>query len=424
MKKVHYLAFIIIILLATGCYRNVPIEPTLSSISIIDRNGLSETISNADRLKQYEETDFLANQPYKKVLRVYDRDCEGNINAYITDYHENGQPKQYLEIKNARAFGKYQEWYPNGTLKLDSNVIGGMADITPGAEATWLFEGVNRAWAEDGHLVAEFNYEKGFLEGVTTYYHPNGTIWKLIPYHKNQIEGVAKVFLDNGDLMQEIAYSQGNKNGKSIRYWSKDKVGSVEEYSLGKLRTGFYFDGEGKPITQVAEGNGFRAVLGKEALAEMHQYKNGDQEGEVKVFSKNGAIAKVYRVKNGLKHGEELEYYATLGSNQQQPKMSINWYEGKIHGVVKTWYDNGVMESQKEMGSNKKNGLLTAWYRDGNLMMIEEYNQGKLVRGEYFKKGERYPVSNVINGKGIATIYDPEGNFLQKVNYQPGSRPS
>src|SRR5665647_788644 len=68
----------------------------LTSIHIIDRNGMEETISNKDRLGQYQKADFMQQQPYQKVLRIYERDSRGNIRSVVTTYHEKGNPKQFL----------------------------------------------------------------------------------------------------------------------------------------------------------------------------------------------------------------------------------------------------------------------------------------------------------------------------------------
>ena len=35
----------------------------------------------------------------------------------------------------------------------------------------------------------------------------------------------------------------------------------------------------------------------------------GILEGEVKVFNQQGRLKRLYHVKNGIKHGEEIEYY-------------------------------------------------------------------------------------------------------------------
>lgn len=131
---------------------------------------------------------------------------------------------------------------------------------------------------------------------------------------------------------------------------------------------------------------------------------------------------RISHIKNGFKNGEELEFFPPNPfNNDLRPMLSITWRDGKIHGPVKTWYENGILESQREMANNVKTGLSTAWYRDGSLMIIEEYDQDKLVKGEYFKKGEKYPVSEVALGQGMATLYDGDGNFMHRINYQKGT---
>jgi antitoxin component YwqK of YwqJK toxin-antitoxin module len=72
------------------------------------------------------------------------------------------------------------------------------------------------------------------------------------------------------------------------------------------------------------------------------------------------------------------------------------------------------------MANNKKMGLLTAWYNDGSLMLIEHYDQDKLVKGEYFEKGNSFPVSTISEGTGTAALYDAEGRFTGKVSYHQG----
>ena len=58
--------------------------------------------------------------------------------------------------------------------------------------------------------------------------------------------------------------------------------------------------------------------------------------------------------------------------------------------------------------------------RDGSLMLIEEYEQDLILRGEYFAKGEKFPVSEIDNGKGTATLFNSEGSLIQKIEYKNG----
>lgn len=404
-----------------SCNSSAPTQPALSSINIVDRNGFSETISNADRLKQYEDVDFLKEQPYQKVLRIHSRDANGNIKAIITSYHPNGHPKQYLEVVNNRAFGAYREWHINGVLKLDTYIIGGAGDIDTSSEKSWLFDGCSRAWDERGNLVAEIPYKDGVLEGVSTYFHTNGAIWKLEPCHDGKIEGIYYVYLDNCQLLQSTEYAGGFKHGSAKRYWKEGVIAADEVYCEGYLTTGRYFDLCGALVCSIDGGEGYRATFNKSEVSEIQEYHKGILDGEVKVFGANGVLISRHHKKNGIKHGEEIEYYSPSSDGTEQiAKMSIHWSEGRIQGVVKTWYPDGNSESQREMLKNKKNGMLTAWYPDGSIMLMEEYDHGKLVRGEYFIMGEKIPISQISAGKGIATLFDPKGNLLNKVNYNNG----
>lgn len=393
----------------------------LTSIHIVDRNGFAETISNKERLNQYQNVDFLKSQPYQKVLRIYARSSIGNLRSVITTYHENGNAKQFLEVLNARANGKYCEWHENGKMSVMTRVISGTPDVTPAAERSWLFDGLSCVWDEDSNLIAEIPYCQGSIEGTAVYYHKNGQIWKAVPYNKNQVDGIVQIFKSDGELLQQMHYAQGQRQGYSWRYWDCEHLSSQEEYACGKLVNGQYFDQQGNAVGEVKHGNGYRAIFGRTHIRELQEFVEGVLEGEVKVFNSEGVLKRIYHVRNGIKHGEEVEYYDRLTSAvTPQPKLSFYWYEGKIQGLVKTWYPNGNQESQKEMSKNAKNGVLTAWYRDGNLMLMEEYEDDKLVRGDYFKKGERTPVSQVNQSKGLVTMFDADGHFVQKINYFNG----
>lgn len=378
---------------------------------------MTEAIANPERLYMYSAVNFLEPQPYQKVLRVYSKDAEGVSRAYITSYHPNGQVKQYLESANGRAHGLYREWYPYGGIKVEGVIIEGVADLGPKAEKTWLFDGTTLAYSEERVLIAEIPYCRGSMQGIARYYHPTGTLWKEVAYENDLIHGAFNLYLSDGTLLQTTNYLFGVKEGEAFRYWPQGAVASQECYSKGYLREGIYQDKEGKECARITNGEGWRAVFGKDSLSELQEFHGGVQEGLVQLFDKEGNLVQAYRIKNGLKHGEEVYYYL---SKKPSPKLSVNWNKGKVQGLVKTWYESGLPQSQREMSNNKKNGLFTHWYRDGQLMMIEEYEQDKLVKGDYYRKGEKKPVSQVIKGEGTSTFFDEEGNYLRKVTYLQG----
>lgn len=393
-------------------------DENLVLIQIQDRNGLSETISNPDRLITYDKIDFLSSQPYQKVLRVFRK--EGKNHSVVTTYHPNGSTWQLLEAKEMRAFGSFHEWFPNGVKKIEATVIGGNADLTPGAQESWLFDGTSSVWDEEGRLLATILYDKGVLSGLSTYYYPSGSVEKTIPYIQDRIEGEAQEFWEDGRIKTKTPYRNGQKEGISIAYWPGTERRSEEDYSDGRLKTGRYFTPSQGIISEVNDGGGFQAVFQQQQMIRLQEIRKGIVEGLVKNFDPDGELRSTFYLKNGKKHGEEIEYYSqrdTDAGAALRPKISLTWDQDAIHGIVKTRYLNGQLQSQREMCRNKRNGICCCWYRDGSLMLTEEYENDELVRGQYYRKNQLQPVSTITNGSGTASIYDEDGVFLRKVIY-------
>lgn len=412
--------FFLLLLTITGCYHSEPPEP-LVAIQIQDRNGLTETISSPDRLEIYNKVDFLSSQPYKKILRVYKKDKKNH--SKITTYHPNGTIWQYLEAEELRAHGDFKEWYPNGQLKIEAKVIGGTADVAPGSQHDWLFDGVSKVWDEKGSLLAVIPYDRGLLEGNSLYYYPSGGTEKELPYRQNLLEGAVIEYYEKGSLKSKTEYIKGSKQGISLGYFDNDQASWIEEYRDGLILKGTYYDEHGQEISVVENGMGFRAVFEGKTLSMLVQIFQGSPEGGVKQFTPQGEISRIYHIKNGRKNGEEINYFLSSEkgdpSKDLLPKLSMNWSQDTIHGTVKTWYNNGQLQSQREYTQNKKNGPSLAWYKEGTLMFVEEYEEDRLVKGQYYKKTGN-SVSSVLNGNGVATLYDEDGVFLKKIVYSKG----
>ncbi len=405
--------------MASGCRHTQPEEP-LVAIQIQDRNGITETISSPDRLETYEMVNFTDAQPYKKVLRVYKK--EGKNHSKITSYHANGNLWQYLEAKEMRAYGAYREWFPNGQQKIEAFVIGGTGDINWGAQNDWLFDGVSQVWNEQGELIASIPYLNGVLEGLSIYYYPNGQVEKSLPFTRNSLNGEALEYLPSGKLRAKTMYEQGMKHGLSLGFFQNAQASWIEEYKEDLIHTATYYSPGGTLVAEIDRGGGYQAVFDPETekLVQIIEIRQGRAEGKIQTFAPTGELLCIYHVKNGKKQGEELEYYLTDEKEPRLPKLWLNWHENAIHGTVKTWYPNGKLQSQRDYCHNHKMGPALCWYEDGSLMMVEEYEEDRLVKGQYYKKNQREPVSSILNGNGVASIFDSNGIFLRKINYLKG----
>ena len=409
-------ALLCLLLICAACsHKTSTQDGTLMSLQVIDRNGFSETISSKDRLSPFENIDFSKPQPYQKIVRVFGKTSQGEQLSTITTYHPNGQLYQYLDTANGRAHGFFREWFPSGSKKIECCVIEGTPDISELAQASWVFDQTSFVWDEEGHLVAEIHYDKGSLEGPSSYYHKNGLLEKTLLYKAGLLHGTISLYRESGEVLENINYINDLKHGIASGYKKDGALRYQEEYTQDLLMAASYFDTEGKLISSILDGSGKQAIFENDTLISLIDYQKGIPEGKVEIFSPTGQLLSYYHIQNGQKSGEELSYYPSL-----TPKLSIQWNEDIIQGVVKTWYENGTLESQRETSGNKKHGLSFAWYQDGNLMFMEEYDNDTLVKGSYLKKGDKKPVSKVENGKGLVTLYDSKGHFQKKIKYEKG----
>jgi antitoxin component YwqK of YwqJK toxin-antitoxin module len=419
MKK---LSVLFIALIFAGCAPKTSSSDDLASIQILDRNGFSETISAKERLNKYQTTNFLAAQPYQKVVRVFGAGGQSK-STKITTYHSNSQPWQYLEIENGRAHGKFREWHPNGQLKIEAFVIEGTPDVSEMAQMTWFFEGTNLVYDDQGHQIAKIYYEKGLLEGKSSYFYPSGVLEKEIPYEKDLPHGLVQMFDEQSVCVEKMFYSRGEKEGSAAGYWKPEQLKYAEEYKNGLLLQAEYFAPSGEIAARIKNGEGRQAIFegaAKEAkLASLIEYRNGIVEGAIENFDPEGRLVSLYHIKDDMKNGEEWEYYPS-NDKHPHPKLCLQWQNDVVQGTVKTWFENGVLQSQREMHENKKHGLAFGWFKEGDLMLMEEYDNDLLMKGSYYKKWDKTPISKIENGKGVAHLYDKEGKFLKKAIYEKG----
>lgn len=395
-------------------------EGQLTSMQIVDRNGFQETISNKERLNKLSQSDFRLPQPYQKVVRVYaplrKGEHSGKTQSIVTSYHKNGQLWQYLETVAGRANGLYQEWHENGNLRLTAQVIEGIGDVAQNSKESWVFDGLSEAFDESGHLIATIYYDKGVLEGDSIYYAPTGQIIRKIPFKNNQIDGEEEHFDLLENKIGSFPYKNGLRSGHSYFVGTADRPRFEEDFEEGKLIQGTYYQSDGSIFSQVEKGRGFRSHFEEGFLVSQEQIQNGVLEGEMRFFDNYKNLIHSYSVVQDQKEGEEIFFYPT-----GKVRLMVGWRGDEIHGLVRSWYENGQQESEREMSHNKKQGMAYAWYKDGSLMLVEEYENDLLVNGKYMKRGDDYPVSKIKNGNGIATLYDDGGAFLKRIEYRKGA---
>jgi antitoxin component YwqK of YwqJK toxin-antitoxin module len=294
------LYLIVLSLLLSSCYqKNQEEKAVLTHVQFFDRNGVNETIAKKERLDAVKNIDFLKNQPYEKVVRVFKRDEEGKIYSIITSYHDNGQIFQYLEVVGGRARGIYREWYENSNLRIEAKLMEGVGDLSKEAQTSWIFDGENKVYHENGNLQAELFYEKGKLQGLMRYYDIDGSLLKTIPYQNDKICGEKKTYHKNGGVLFLATYVSDILNGKVFHCGDLQTGFYEEDYNEGKLVTGKYYNFKKELTHEISSGFGVRANYTNGYLASEEEYQEGVVEGVCKFYKKNGSLEQQYTIHEG-----------------------------------------------------------------------------------------------------------------------------
>lgn len=414
MKQMLF--FCAILLLTCGCGT----RSQLTTVHLVDVNGFNQTITQEQRLQQFERVNFLQDQPYQKVLRTW-KDAKGETRSVLTGYYPSGRLMRYLEGRGGKAWGVYKEWHENGQLRVQVNVVAGKIDFGEIPEQTWVFDGMSEAHDEQGHLQAQIPYNHGLKEGVAKYYHPNGKLWQQLCYEEDIINGPFTSFYDNGQPLFVSHYSEGFLQGSSERYWQTSQVAAKETYDRGKLLEGQYYSLQGQLLCQVVQGNGERMVFGKQGPVERQTIKSGQVDGLVEFFDDEGLLWHQVHMHQNLKEGEEVYYYPLIaGTSRHQPKISLQWQQGLLHGLVRTWYPSGQLQSERQVIQEQADGSYMSYYPDGHVRMVEQYKAGRLVSGDYFEMGATLPISSVRDGNGRVMIYGDTGQLERESIYSDG----
>ncbi|WP_075603338.1 toxin-antitoxin system YwqK family antitoxin [Saccharicrinis aurantiacus] len=114
--------------------------------------------------------------------------------------------------------GTYVEHYPNGSIRLEMNVVDGKKQ----GSSSYYFEdkskqevrfyadnemdGVWETWNEEGVKVGVASYKKGLKHGIWKIYDEKGTLRYDMSYKNGKKSGTWKIFGDDGKLTATKKY--------------------------------------------------------------------------------------------------------------------------------------------------------------------------------------------------------------------------
>ena len=150
--------------------------------------------------------------------------------------------------------------------------------------------------------------------------------------------------------------------------------------------------------------------------------KKGKQivkNGLIKSYYENGKIQSEDNWKDDKLHGVRKWYYSDGNLYQED-----NYKDGKLHGVRKSYYSDGNLDLEENYKDGKLHGVRKSYYSDGNLSTEYNWENGKL-HGEckdYYEQGNLKMIYNYKDDKlhGVHKFYDGKGNLVREKNYENG----
>ena len=363
---------------------------------------------------------------------------------------ESGSIIQQANYIDGLAWGKYYEWWPNGSKKVDGTYRFGLMygrwkffyengkilcagsymngkghrstqfiDTIPdeGISGLWTY------WDRDGRKVEEGYYNKnGTEKGNWSFWDRDGKkrLGKKIDYDTFKNVGAFKhldgVFLVTGPIDGlNMVYTQAHGAIRAGRldgpwtYWDNNGLISAKRYYDKGVPRGQYttYHSLGHKLTDgTVKGFDDYGNLIKDGkwlfwdesgiLKEEVHYKDGIREGLTTYFSMTGNESAKIIYKRGRPWSGEWTTWYPDGSK----KESGSYKDGEKQSPWTAWYDNGQKKYVVHYKDNLEHGLYTEWNKDGRLTKDIEYDLGNPV-SEYLVQyqGEGYVEVNRRNGE-------------------------
>lgn len=197
------------------------------------------------------------------------------------------------------------------------------------------------------------------------------------------------------------------------------QVGRITSVNLGDGRWLFRQLDDDKPLS-----GQHRIIDGYRSEYVLANFKDGLYDGKYEHY-KNNVLIEAGAYKEGRKHGTFIEYF----SDGKIVKSEKPITEGKVDGVVRTYYTDSTMESEKGYKNGQEHGRERRWNFGGKEPRLDHnYFEGVMDgkqttrvssnRGDYFE--EKYFDKGVPTGKFLQTW--PDGTVKTSGSYKNGKK--
>jgi uncharacterized protein len=390
-------------------------------------SGLFADATLADQISDEEFSELQTTIPTEsntsKKIQKQSYFPDGKLKRIATwTYNEQGQGVQH---------GREAEFYPNGQLKHQGNIVKGQRS------STWVFVSENgmitkgtyidgkksgnwKVWSSDRQLLINENYFNNSLHGPRYTFYENSKQASEEFYTNSMKQGTFKTWYMNGYQSNSLTYQNDLQHGE-IKSW--DTSGALLVHGHFHMGTP---DGSWKWYD--LESNLIKSSTFKEGTGTLYEYtkaRHRDEEGNVNV---NISLKKEVPFKEGKINGLQKNYYPN-----SNVASKINFKEGQQYGPFEEKYQDGNIKLKGNYLRGKPQGTIYTYHTKKendaskpviSKMVVYQSDQEHALLTEYSKEGVKtleMELFNEVPNGSFRTFY-ADGTLMTTGQFSNGQR--
>lgn len=303
---------------------------------------------------------------------------EGKLDGIKKSYYSNGNIQVIENYKDDSLEGKYESYFKNGQLESIAYYKNGQ------------LQGQVKGYYENGSLNYDGQYDNNERAGTWKRYHPNGQLQDIETYVNGLLEGPYEEYYDNGKLFAKYQNKKGKTFGNAEYFDTDGKLYSLLTYENDILKSGVYYDKNGKEISKSETKN---------------------KQLELTVFRPDGTKSKQVNYNNkGVQTGTQTFFY----NNGEIISETDNYTDGELDGISTGYFLNKNKSSEINYVNGLKDGYYKAYYLNGNIKSEGWYKNDK-AEGNWLYYDELGNLTNTIN-----YLHDEEHGY--RVDFWPNGK--
>lgn len=231
---------------------------------------------------------------------------------------------------------------------------------------------------EDGKVITTLksgvrvtkSYQRGALEGDTTYTFPHSDIVERVETYKNGELVKEVVHHENGWPREGISYLPGGRFEQTL--WYEDGAPqSLELYEDENLLTGEYYAPNHQIESRVTAGSGIRVLRDPYGTRLLHEKIDGGSVVAKLTYHPNGVLEAETPLKEGLVDGVRQTYHPS-----GEPNSTEIWTRGKQEGLTIV-YKNGEVHREVPYANGVRSGVEKVYKSSGDVAEEVTWMNGK-----------------------------------------------